>query len=113
MKETLLAYLKLDAEHLITNAEKAARILGIWGVVSQNSTQAMWALAQAPSVADAPDATPLAKLDPGYAERLAFAEAEANPVIVGSEPILEIATEGPTPAPGVRPKVARTRTTGR
>lgn len=86
MNDTLKAYLQLDAEHLITNAEKAARVLGVWGIVSTNSTAAMWEIVNG---------------------------GEVGSVIVGSEPVLEIATEGPTPAPGVRPKVARTRTIGR
>lgn len=86
MNDILKAYLQLDAEHLITNAEKAARVLGIYSVVTSNSTDALWAIVNG---------------------------GEAGSAIVGSEPVLEIATEGPTPKPGVRPKVAGTRAAGR
>lgn len=90
MNELLKAFVLLDREHLLLNAEKAARVLGVYGLVSRNSNDQLWALANA--------------------------EVEPDPegsVIVGSEPVLEIATEGPTPLPGARPLVKHTRTRGR
>lgn len=92
MNELLKAFVLLDREHLLLNAEKAARVLGVYGLVAKNSNDQLWALANT--------------------------EAEPDPdgsVIVGSEPVVEIATEDPEGGqrPGVRPTVKRTRTKGR
>lgn len=90
MNELLKAFVLLDREHLLLNAEKAARVLGVYDLVSRNSNDQLWVLANADG---APDLS--------------------GGVIVGSEPVLEIATEGPTPSPGVRPPVKHTKTKGR
>lgn len=89
MNELLKAFCILEREHLINNSEKAARSLGIWDIVSKNSTAKLW--------------------------ELAHAGMEPNPAttsMVGSEPVLAIETEpnpefkvGPPPSPV---KVTRT-----
>lgn len=91
MKETLKAFVLLERQGLITNVEKAARILGIHEVASQNSVDQLWAMATVPDI-------PL-----------------EGSVIVGSEPVLEIATEDPEGGqrPGVRPTVKSTRAKGK
>ena len=90
MKETILAYCILDREHLINNAEKAARALGIWHVVANNSTDNLWRIAREP---DAP---------------------VEQTSMVGSEPVLEIHTETPPGGQrsGVRPTVKHVRNKG-
>lgn len=92
MNELLKAFVLLDREHLLVNAEKAAKVLGVYGLVSRNSNDQLWAMANAPG-----------EPDPGAS------------VIVGSEPVLEIATEDPRGGqqPGVRPTTKHTRTRGR
>lgn len=82
MKETIRAFCLLDRAGLLHNAEKAARVLGIWEVVTSNSNDGLWAIAVAPDV-------PVTQTS-----------------MVGSEPVLEIPTEpnpefkaGPPPSP--------------
>lgn len=70
MNELLRAFCILEREHLITNSEKAARSLGIWGLVSQNTTAELWKIAHAPE-----------------------APAEGASSMNGSEPVTVIETE--------------------
>lgn len=86
MKETLKAFLTLDKAGLLLNAEKAARLLGLHELVSTNHTAALWAMAEAD--------VPL-----------------EGTSMVGSEPVVEIATEPPPGGQrsGVRPSVKHVR----
>ena len=92
MKVTLKAFVLLERANLLTNVEKAARTLGIYDLASANSIDRLL------EIANEPEAMPV-----------------GAPVIVGSEPILEILTEDPPggQAPGVRPTVKATRKVGR
>lgn len=85
MKETLRAFVLLERQGLITNVEKAARVLGVWDVASKNSVDQLWAMATQPDV-------PM-----------------IGQTMVGSEPVLEIATEDPVGGQrsGTRPTVKR------
>lgn len=87
MNDVIKAYCILDKAQLLVSAERAARALGIWNEVANNSNDGLWALATMP---DAPATSR-----------------------VGSEPVVEIATEpnpgfrqGPPPSP-VRVKQPR------
>lgn len=90
MKDTLRAFVLLERQGLITNVEKAARVLGIWDAVSKNSIDKLWEMATQPDV------------------------PVGGASMVGSEPVLEIATEDPVGGqrPGVRPTVKRIRAKG-
>lgn len=92
MKETLKAFVLLERAKQIVNVEQAARILGIHDVASRNSVDRLW------EIAHEPEAKPV-----------------GAPVVVGSEPVLEIATENPPggQAPGVRPAIRMTRKAGK
>lgn len=88
MNELLRAYCLLEREHLLTNTEKAAKVLGIWDLACKNSNDRLWEMAHDGSEPD---------------------PAESS--VVGSEPVLEIKTEDPVGGqrPGVRPTVKHTR----
>lgn len=90
MNELLRAYCLLEREHLLTNVEKAARVLGIWDLAAKNTNEKLWEMAHAGS-----------EPDPGESS------------MVGSEPVLEIKTEDPAGGqrPGVRPTVKHTKAT--
>ena len=92
MKETIKAFVLLCNAGLLTNAEKATRVLGIHGVASTNSIDRLL------EIANEPEETPV-----------------GPPVVVGSEPVLEIVTEDPPggQAPGVRPTVKSVRKAGK
>ena len=92
MKETLKAFVLLERANLLTNVEKAARTLGIYDVASANSIDRIL------EIANEPEGTPV-----------------GPPVVVGSEPVLEIVTEDPPggQAPGVRPTVKSVRKAGK
>lgn len=81
MNELLKAFCILEREHLINNSEKAARSLGIWALVQQNTTAELW--------------------------RMAHAGIEPDPAsksMEGSEPVVMIETEpNPDFVPGVPP----------
>ncbi len=91
MKETIRAFCILERNQLLPNAEKAARVLGIWGVVKENSTDGLWEIA---TREDVPVSTTS---------------------LVGSEPKVLIETEDPPggQAPGVKPTAKKTRTIGK
>lgn len=92
MKETLKAFVLLERAALLTNVEKATRILGIHDVASKNSVDRLWEIAHEPEEREV-----------------------GEPVVVGSEPVLEISTEDPPGGqkPGVRPTVKVTRKVGK
>ena len=57
MNDILKAFCILEREHLITNLEKAARSLGIWNLVSQNTQAELWVIAHAPEAQEPGKAT--------------------------------------------------------
>jgi hypothetical protein len=80
VNELLKAFCILEREHLINNLEKAARALGIWALVQQNSTAELWRMAHAGAEPD-----PNAKSMEG-SEPVVMIETEPNPDFVPAPP---------------------------